>query len=448
MLEQLELLVKSGFYSKEEIFERWTEDYDSSADEEQLRTEINRLYDSHVEASKQWAHPTDFERLTEVFDILASAGIVALHRAGTTISDGLGDVRECYEELVERGKLPAGYCFYHEQDMERAIESQVLPLAFGTFRENPEHAAKVADVIVSFLESFGLQVHWNGDIDSRMELRKFEWKKTYSEHDDYGLERAVEIMAESHYDLAFNAPRPAVREGGNADTNIPAYTQRTFSEIKHLLPADCWAYSRNEKNNGEFENETVLVYDGDLTVDHLHLDDPLGMGMDNEFEQQWVFLILITGNLTVHHYIYNENTDGSTGFIVLGHVQASNMIVGGQEIYIGGHLEVKELFWGDYNHGLLHVCGDAAAPLFIETDEYHVTIKGERRFKKIWVDAEEPDGRAVQALLEEGCCDPEQYDESETPLSREGMFERLRAGLPFSRQNGRKSLRGFLRMKN
>lgn len=440
MIEQIELLVKTGFHSLEEIFEILTEQYDISIEEEQLQTEINSLFNRHVEASEQWARPTHFENLVMVFDMLCDGGIIALHNAGLTMNDGIDDANECYEELIKRGKLPAGYCFYHEQDIERAIDSNVLLIAFGTFRENPEHAAKVANVIVSFLESFGFNVHWDGDINSRIELLNFEWRKTYSEHDSYGLERAVEIIAESSYDLAFNALRPLDVDGGKAGSSLPACTKHTFSEIKHLLPADCWAYSRNEKNDGEFDNETVLVYDGDLAVDHIHLDDPLGIDAESErgqqealLERQSVFLILITGDLIVHNYIYNENTDGSTGLIVLGNVQASNIIVGGQEIYIGGNLEVNELFWGDYNHGMLSVCGNVTAPLFVETDEYYVGIKGERHFKKHWVDADAFDGNEVQTLLAEGCYwfeDHEEYDEGQIPLYREGIFERLKANQP------------------
>ncbi|PUA37838.1 hypothetical protein C8Z91_17870 [Paenibacillus elgii] len=440
MIEQIELLVKTGFHSREEIFKISTEEYGISIDEEQLQTEINSLFNRHTEASKQWPRPTHFENLATVFDMLCDGGIIALHNAGITISDGIDDANECYEELIKRGKLPAGYCFYHEQDIERAIGSNVLPIAFGTFRENTEHAVKVANVIVSFLESFGFNVHWDGDINSRIELRNFEWRKTYSEHDSYGLERAVEIIAESSYDIAFNAMRPADVVGGKAGSNLPAYTKRTFSEIKHLLPSDCWAYSRNEKNNGEFENETVLVYDGDLTAHHIHLDYPLGIDAQREcgqheawLEQQSVFLILIIGDLIVQNYIYNENTDGSTGLIVLGNVQASNIIVGGQEIYICGNLEVKELFWGDYNHGMLSVRGNVTAPLFVETDEYYVGIKGERHFKKHWVDADEFDENDVQTVLAEGCYwidEHDEYYEGETQLNREGMFNRLKANQP------------------
>jgi hypothetical protein len=38
---------------------------------------------------------------------------------------------------------------------------------------------------------------------------------------------------------------------------------------------------------------------------------------------------------------------------------------------VSGSLTVRELIWGDYNHGDLTVKGDASAAVFADTDEYH-----------------------------------------------------------------------------
>jgi hypothetical protein len=136
---------------------------------------------------------------------------------------------------------------------------------------------------------------------------------------------------------------------------------------------DSWAYVRNERNDGEFENESVILLEGDTRLDSLNLDKPLG--------EESVFIVLVDGNLVVDSYIYNEDTDGATGLTVLGDLQARNMVVGGQEIYVTGNLQVSELFWGDYNHGDLTVAGNVAALLFMDTEEYHVSIHGEKNFK-------------------------------------------------------------------
>jgi hypothetical protein len=151
------------------------------------------------------------------------------------------------------------------------------------------------------------------------------------------------------------------------------YTRKTFAEIEHLLPRDGWAAWRNQIHAGEFKAESVLVFDGPATLDSLSLDAPFG-------ETEPVFLILVQGDLTVEKYIYNEDTDGATGLTVLGNLRVGTMLVGGQEIYVTGNLVVDEVFWGEYNHGDLRVLGDAAARVFVETDEYSVTITGEAAF--------------------------------------------------------------------
>ena len=73
-------------------------------------------------------------------DQLEAAGIIALHNAGYTMSDGLDDVGEVYERRKAKGLASRGYCFYHGQDVERAIVGGGLFLAFGDMRDEPEAA--------------------------------------------------------------------------------------------------------------------------------------------------------------------------------------------------------------------------------------------------------------------------------------------------------------------
>lgn len=201
------------------------------------------------------------------------------------------------------------------------------------------------------------------------------------------------------------------------------YKLLPFSQIKHLLPEDSWAYVRNERNDGEFENESVILLEGDTRLDSLNLDKPLG--------EESVFNVLVDGNLVVDSYIYNEDTDGATGLIVLGDLQARNMVVGGQEIYVTGNLQVAELFWGDYNHGDLTVAGNAAALLFMDTEEYHVSIHGEKNFKLRISEWDEfgngydLDEDLLQEVFMQDCLI--QTDE-EVMLYRERMLEHFESG--------------------
>ena len=160
---------------------------------------------------------------------------------------------------------------------------------------------------------------------------------------------------------------------------MSTFLLKKFSLIKHLLPKNCWATTRNSSNAGKFEGENVLFYEGDLTLDSLNLDscETLTPALASG---ETIFLVLVTGNLNIKQFIYNKNTDGATGLIVLGNLQTQNMLVGGQEAYVAGNMHVSELFWGDYNHGDLTVKGDVAALVFADTEQYHVNITGTQNF--------------------------------------------------------------------
>ena len=160
---------------------------------------------------------------------------------------------------------------------------------------------------------------------------------------------------------------------------MSTFLLKKFNEIKDLLPSDCWASTRNALNKNEFDNEYVLFYEGDLTLDSLDFDhcETLAPTLTSG---ETIFLILVTGNLNIKQFIYNKNTDGATGLVVVGNLQAQNILVGGQEVYVAGNMNVSELFWGDYNHGDLTVKGDVAALVFADTEQYHVNINGAKNF--------------------------------------------------------------------
>lgn len=124
----------------------------------------------------------------------------------------------------------------------------------------------------------------------------------------------------------------------------------TFDEVKHLIPSESFYHSTNDR--------LFLLSESHLTLsEHLNLDE-----LFNDY-----CAIIIQGDLTAKN-IYNEETDGSSGLIVLGHLIADNIVVGGQEIFVNKNLTVNELYWGDYNHGELVVNGKIKAKVFMATD--------------------------------------------------------------------------------
>lgn len=206
-------------------------------------------------------------------------------------------------------------------------------------------------------------------------------------------------------------------------SNLSDATRVKFSEVRHLLPQDCWAVE-SERGGNEFQSETVLILDGSHILSSLDLDNPLGDGSP-------VFLIFVRGSLRVEGTIGNEDTDGASGLVVCGSLTCRNAIVGGQQIYVSENLKVEDLFWGDYSHGELIVNGNASARMFLSTDGYSVSIGGEHQFDRRIFDREGDEGWRLDeadALSEFINGNFVTDDDDVTPLARREILVAVRAG--------------------
>ncbi|MFS0837188.1 hypothetical protein [Paenibacillus sp. 1P03SA] len=142
-----------------------------------------------------------------------------------------------------------------------------------------------------------------------------------------------------------------------------------LSQLKDKFPENSWWARHHQDFN---EDHIAAYHNGDLTLSSLDLD------WEKPFpQQQETILIFIEGNLTVGN-LYNEDTDGAIGLMVIGDVTAKNMAVGGQEIYIEGNLAVEEILCGSYNHGETIVKGNLHATVLIEDDEYRFKTGGQQ----------------------------------------------------------------------
>lgn len=146
-----------------------------------------------------------------------------------------------------------------------------------------------------------------------------------------------------------------------------------------------------------YTTERAIIFEQDTVLDTLDLDNPFSQltpdwmeryvaavdagdetarkELDAEYERQSVFQVFVAGNLTVNRYISNTCIDGAAGLVVLGNLSCGNIIVGGQEIYVQNNLHVKELYWGEYNHGNLTVKGNMQAGVLVQSD-YTVSVAG------------------------------------------------------------------------
>lgn len=180
--------VAMGFESAEDIVEiadeqRMIERYAVSA--EWVRARVEEEWRAHEANSAQWSRPTDTAKLAAAFDELWTAHrIVALHRAGFTTSDGEAEVVGLESELRAEGLASEGYCFYHEQDLQRALDpsSRRLFVAYQKI-DNEDRATtlRIGTIVADTLRKHGLQVSWDGDVEQRISLEDFTWQKLFAD---------------------------------------------------------------------------------------------------------------------------------------------------------------------------------------------------------------------------------------------------------------------------
>jgi len=196
-LEQIELDVKFGFENEKQLFDSIRDMFDQEEDfdEDWLRQTISDKFQQHQSESVNWKHPTDFERLAAVFDELIREKIVCLHNAGYTKSDGEGDCLQTIERLSEFGIKSTGFCYYHSQDLGRAIDPEIqnLYLRFDSATRDDREALTVANKIVDKMKKNGFEVAWTGTVHQSIEVKNFNWQKV-PDNQDWGEERVIQVL--------------------------------------------------------------------------------------------------------------------------------------------------------------------------------------------------------------------------------------------------------------
>lgn len=205
-----------------------------------------------------------------------------------------------------------------------------------------------------------------------------------------------------------------------------------YMDIKDEVPED--SMYRGNRYATENSHDLVLLVPGDLKLDTLDLDDPLAPWREEDLGA-YIRFILVRGNAEITRHVHSLETDGACGLLVSGDLTTTNAIVGGQEIRVGGNLLVRELFWGDYNHGELHVVGNTKAALLIQTDysmEFDGSVDCVRR-----MDDEAITDDGIEQIIELDCLSRESGDPySFWSLDAGAMLERLTTGKSVIRAEG------------
>jgi hypothetical protein len=175
ILGAMKVWVWSGFYSPADVDNRISDLLEEDADEAMLRAAAGEEFEKKAAAEAAWPDTTDCDRLDAAFAELNARGIIALQNAGYTMSDGIGDTAQI---LHQRGRdAVIGYCFYHGQDLERAIAGAGLMLAFGDLDDDAARKAEIGRLVKGVLENRGFAVEWNGDPETRLNLPDIDWKR-------------------------------------------------------------------------------------------------------------------------------------------------------------------------------------------------------------------------------------------------------------------------------
>lgn len=178
--EEIAFMVKSGFFSAEQVFESISE---LDIEPQQLKLFVNNCFSTHLERTQT---SKDVVLLQQLFDELAGEGYVALHNAGLTNSDA----HDIIDEVLEQSSFkPYGYIYYHEQDLYRCIETGEFALSFGSFanreltQNNGMTKAQVGGYFKARLEAKGFVVNWDGSPDQKLTLQNFAFENVYDGQD-------------------------------------------------------------------------------------------------------------------------------------------------------------------------------------------------------------------------------------------------------------------------
>jgi len=180
--ERIDILARGGFETEASTLETILDEYlnPDEIDPEDRRwveAEVARAFARKRADEVTWPLETDFDRLAIAFDTLDASGIIALHKAGYTRSDGISDAAEIDHQRRERGRASRGFVFYHGQDVEAVVFDRGLYLAFGAFDDRDGTTAAIAAEIVAAVEAQGLRTHCEGDVGTRILVHPIHWLK-------------------------------------------------------------------------------------------------------------------------------------------------------------------------------------------------------------------------------------------------------------------------------
>ena len=192
---EIQLLIKSGFYSDEDILEIIGDEF---IEENISDDEISKLFLENKENMEETSKDSeDFINLRNAFLDLTKENIISIHNAGYDIEEGIQDSFELFTHLRNNKYSPIGFCFYTFEDIENVIEDNTLSIAFGDFEYDEEKGLEIAQKVAETLKSNGFDINWNDSIDELIEIQNFNWIKHF-DNKEYSMDGALEDFLRLH----------------------------------------------------------------------------------------------------------------------------------------------------------------------------------------------------------------------------------------------------------
>jgi len=201
--EIIDYEVRAGFYSMkdiEEVVMNAVEDnkFEKEFPKKWVKSKIKQTYLKMLSESKNWKKPTDVSLLIKAFKELNKNGIIAFHNAGYTSSDGYGDIKEVLKRRKKKHMdMAKGYCFYHQQDLERAIDPKIfsLYLSFGTLGKNDKNNnLNIGRLVIKVLKKYNFKIKWEENESSKIQIIDFKWQNLYNPKVDLSEDAQMEKL--------------------------------------------------------------------------------------------------------------------------------------------------------------------------------------------------------------------------------------------------------------
>ncbi|AMK15060.1 DUF6891 domain-containing protein [Methanobrevibacter olleyae] len=190
---EIQLLIKSGFYSDDEILEVIGDEFIEENISDDL---ILKLFLENKNNLKEINEDSDdFISLKNAFLDLTKENIISIHNAGYDIEEGIQDSFELFTHLRNNKYSPYGFCFYSFEDIENVIEDNDLFIAFGDFEYDEEKGLEIAKKIAKTLKDYGFEIGWNESLDERILIKNFNWKKHF-DGVEYSMDGALQDFIE------------------------------------------------------------------------------------------------------------------------------------------------------------------------------------------------------------------------------------------------------------